>query len=145
METSLRDSSDGRRSWVLLYLMSFSFAVKVAPVMVMPNRRADEIAVMLAAPIVALLVVPRLVRAMLGRPATLVLHLPRLGLTLLWDDAVMGAMAIAGVVVQAVFALRAYWRFNFGTAGSWLAFGAYVLLIVVMLFVLQSRVLRRHI
>lgn len=143
METSVRRNSDDRRSWVLLYLMSFGFAVTVAPLIFVPQGQADEIAVILAAPILALLVVPRLVRAALGREAVLVLPLPRVGLRLLWEDAVIAVMGVAGIVVQAVFALRSYWQSNLGTAGSWLAFGSYVLVIVVVLFILQARVLRR--
>ena len=100
---------------------------------------------LLAAPIVALLVVPRLARAAFGRSAPLVVRLPKLKVTLSWDEIVIGAMAIAGVIVQAALALRTYWRFNFGTEASWLAFGSYLLLIVAIVFVLQASLLRRHI
>lgn len=144
METPLNKTAGRRRPWVSLYLVSFGFAVTIAPVLAAPGRPADEVAVMLAAPIVAVLAVPRLLQAALGRRESLVVTLPKLGLTLSWDEAVIGAMGIAGIVVQGAFALRAYWRFNFGSEASWLAFGAYLLLIVVTVFVLQASLLRRH-
>jgi hypothetical protein len=127
-----------------LYLISFSFAVTVAPLLAVPGRRADEIAVLLAAPIVALLVVPRLVRAALGHTESLAVRMPKSGVTLSWDEAVMSTMGIAGIVVQGALALRSYWRFNFGSEAFWLAFGSYVLLLAVVIFVLQATLLRRH-